>query len=111
MRFSHHVTSWKPAIGAGMLVTGVMLSGGISGELSLAPQAPAAAASSQPSASGPVASSRAVPVPGVFTPQPPPAGLMAVVIIDRSGDDPDHKAVAAANIAGAGGREDRRHNR
>jgi len=103
MRLSHHVTGVKPAIGAAGLVTGVvMLSGGISGEPGTAPQAPAAAASSQPPESGPVTSSGIVPGPGVFASQRRPTGLMAIVIIDRPGDDQGPKAIAAANIADAG---------
>ena len=102
MHFSHCATGLTPAIGAAGLVAGVMLSGGISGESGPVPQATAAVASPQPSAQGPITSSRTVPVPGVIVPQPPLAGLMAIVIIDRPGDPQGPKAVAAANIAGAG---------
>jgi len=92
MRFSHHVTGWKPAIGAAGLAAGVILSGGIGGQPGPAPQAPATAASSQPPAPGPVTSSPIVPVPGASAPQSPPAVLTAIVIIDRPGDDPGPKA-------------------
>jgi len=92
MRFSHHVTGWKPAIGAAGLAAGVILSGGIGGQPGPAPQAPATAASSQPPAPGPGTSSPIVPVPGASAPQSPPAVLTAIVIIDRPGDDPGPKA-------------------
>src|SRR4029077_12222961 len=82
---------------------GVMLGGGISGEPGPAPQATGTAASSQPSAPEPVTSSRIVPVPGVFAPQPPAAGLMAIVIPDPPpGNPPGPRAIVAADISGAG---------
>jgi len=103
MRSSHHVTGLKAAIGTAGLVAGVMLGGGIIGEPGPAPQATGTAASSQPSAPGPVTSSRIVPVPGVFARQPPPAGLMAIVIPDPPpGNPPGPRAIAAADISGAG---------
>jgi hypothetical protein len=92
MRFSHHVTGWKPAIGAAGLAAGVILSGGVGGQPGPAPHSPAAAASSQPPAPGPVTSSHIVPVPGASAPQSPPTALMAIVIIDRPGDAPGPKA-------------------
>ena len=103
MRSSHHVTGLKAAIGTAGLVAGVMLGGGISGEPGPAPQATGTAASSQPSAPEPVTSSRIVPVPGVFAPQPPAAGLMAIVIPDPPpGNPPGPRAIVAADISGAG---------
>jgi hypothetical protein len=100
MHCSHHVAGLKPAIGAAGLAAGVILSGGVSGALGPASQTTAAVTRSQPSASVPMTISGMVRLPAISA-QQPQVGLMAIVIIDRPGDDPGPKAVITANIPGA----------
>jgi hypothetical protein len=102
MRYIHRVAGLKLTVGAAGLVTGVILSGGISGTLGPAPQALVTLTGAPPPVSGPVTSSGTGPLPGMSAERPPTVGLMAIVITDPPGPDPGPKAVVTANVPGTG---------